>query len=831
MIGRGSVLSARKLLIRDWRGGELGILMAALVLAVGVVVGISAFVTSLQSALESESRRFLAADRVLSSRQPLPNAWRVQAEQLSLEVVDWVGFPSMVMNTDDGMYLASVKAVAPGYPLKGRLQKSTEPYGLPQFADDIPAPGTVWLAPRLFSLLGVTTGDRVWIGDASLEVSAAIRAEPDSTSALFGYGPRVLMNTADLDETGVIQPGSRVNYRLLLAGSPDQLQAFSDWIEPQLQQGQSLLSVDDSQPGIGRTLDRARAFLLLAGSLGVVLSAAAIALAARRFGERHTDYVAVMKSLGASSKTISYLYGSSLCLMGVIASVLGCLAGFGIKFLFFSAVGEQLGVAPGPSGYLPYLLGSATAVVCLGFFAWPPLRRLATVSPLRVLRRDLDIASAQSPSDFLMGGVAMIGLMWWYAADITMTLSVVGGLIVTVAAGFVVAKLLLHGSREIGSSAGSVWRLAFAGLQRRGSANALQMVVFAIAIMLMLVLVMIRTSLIGQWQAQLPEGTPDHFLLNIAPEQRDPLVEDLQRLGIDNQPLYPMARGRVMAVNGQALAENRQDPNVQTGRQREANFTYSLTMPDANRIAQGKWWSATEYGQEVSLEQRFAESIGAQLGDRVTFRIGAQSFDATLSSIRETDWQSMKPNFFVIFPPGVLEAFPKMYLSSFYLGADRKGLLNELVRRYPTITVIELDVAIAEIRTIVDRVGQAIELVLAVILVAGALVLVAGVQSSVDTRLRESALLRALGASKGLLLGALWIEFSVLGFFAGCLAIVGAEAASWALQTRALDLDYAPTLLLWPVGLAVGVLIISCVGVFSCRSAVNTPPLAVLREV
>lgn len=831
MIGHGSVLSAKKLLIRDWRGGELGILMTALVLAVGVVVGVSAFVTSLQSALESESRRFLAADQVLSSRQPPPLEWRVQAEQLSLKVVDWVGFPSMVMNADEGMYLASVKAVASGYPLKGSLQKSVEPYGLPEVTDDIPAPGTVWLAPRLFSLLGVTTGERVWIGDDSLEVAAAIRAEPDSTSALFGYGPRVLMNIADLDKTGVIQPGSRVSYRLLLAGSTDKLQAFKDWVEPQLQQGQSLLDVDDGQPGIGRTLDRARAFLLLAGSLGVVLAAAAIALAARRFGERHTDYVAVMKSLGAHSKTVSYLYGSSLFLMGVVASILGCLAGFAIKWLFFSAIGDQLGVAPGPSGYLPYALGSATAVVCLVFFAWPPLRRLATVSPLRVLRRDIDIATAQSSSDFVLGSVAMIGLMWWYAADIVMTLSVVGGLVVTVAAGYVVARLLLRSSRKVGSSAGSVWRLAFAGLQRRGSASALQMVVFAIAIMLMLVLVMIRTSLIGQWQAQLPEGTPDHFLLNIAPEQRDPLVADLQRLGLDDQPLYPMARGRVMAVNGRALAESREDPDAQTGRQREANFTYSLTLPEANRITEGNWWSAGEATQEVSLEQRFAESIGAQLGDRVTFRIGSQSFDATLTSVREADWQSMKPNFFVIFPPGVLEPFPRMYLTSFYLGADRKRMLNGLVRRFPTITVIELDVAIAEIRTIIDRVGQAIELVLAVILVAGALVLVAGVQSSVDTRLRESALLRALGAPRGLLLGALWIEFSVLGLFAGCLAIIGAEAAAWALQTQALELYYSPTPHLWPVGLATGVLIIGSVGVFSCRSAVNTPPLVVLRDV
>lgn len=827
----GAVLSARKLLLRDWRGGELGILMAALTLAVGVVVGISAFVTSLQFALESESRRFLAADQVVSSREPIPDDWRQRAEALSLQTVDWVGFPSMVINAGDGMYLASVKAVEAGYPLKGQLQQSSGPYNPAEGTDDIPAVGTAWLAPRLFSLLEVAVGDTIWVGDAPLTVAASIRSEPDSTSALFGYGPRVLMNLADLEQTAVVQPGSRVNYRLLLAGDPDSLQAFTDWVEPQLGQGQALLGLDEGQPGVGRTLDRARAFLLLAGSLGVVLAAAAIALAARRFGERHTDYVAVMKSLGANSKTISRLYGFSLFIMGAAASLLGCVAGFAIKWGFISVIGEQLGIMPGPSGYLPYALGSATAVVCLLFFAWPPLRRLASVSPLRVLRRETDVSTAQSPWDFMLGSVAMIALMWWYAADLIMTLSVIGGLVITVGAGFVIAGLLLRAGRQVGSSAGSIWRLAFAGLQRRGAANALQMVIFGIAIMLMLVLVMIRTSLLSQWQAQLPEGTPDHFMLNISPDQRDMLAVDLQRLGIDNQPLYSMSRGRVMAVNGELLAEDDDRSEARSGRQREANFTQSLLLPEATEVIEGKWWQETHQTREVSLEERFAESLGAQLGDQLTFRVGAESFDATLTSIRRADWQSMKPNFFVIFPPGVLDELPQMYLTSFYLGTERKGLLNDLVRRYPTITVIELDIVIAEIRAIIDRVGQAIELVLIVILVAGTLVLVAGVQSSVDVRLRESALLRALGAGRGLLLGALWIEFSVLGLFAGGLAIVGAEAASWALQTRALDLHYTPAFSLWPVGLAAGVLIIGVVGVYSCRSAVNTPPLVVLRDI
>lgn len=822
-------LSARKLLLRDWRGGELGVLLAALVLAVGVVVGISAFVASLQSALESESRRFLAADQVVSSSREIPASWVEHARHMDLEVATTLAFPSMVFAGDDAMHLASIKAVSDGYPLRGVLQISEEPFGPLEQTRRVPELGEVWLASRLFSLLGVSVGDKIWVGDAELRISGTVRAEPDAGGSAFGYGPRLMMNLNDIEATGVIQPGSRVTWRLLLRGDPQALTAFSEWVEPKLVQGQRILGLDDSQPSIGRTLDRAQGFLLLAGSLGVVLAAAAIALAARRFSERHTDYVAVMKSLGASTGRISQLYGSALLLLGLTATLLGCLAGWAIQAAFVGLFAEQLGVQPGSTGIQPYIVGGTTALVCLGFFAWPPLWRLSQVPPLRVLRRDLDASAAQRWRDYALGGAAMVLLMWWYAGDIKLTAGVVGGLTVTVGLGFIAARFLLQGSRAVGSAAGSVWRLALAGLVRRGNANALQMVIFGVAIMLMLVLILVRTSLIEQWQAQLPEGTPNHFAINIAPDQRGSLADFFAAEDIASEPLYPMSRGRVMAVNGIALAEGRDEEGQP--RQREANFTYSDTLPDANELIAGEWWSADSEAAEVSLEEGFADRIGASVGDELMLRIGADEFSATVTSIRRTDWQSMKPNFFVIFPKAVLEPFPKMYMTAFYLPGERKATLNRLVRSYPTLTVIELDIVIQEIRTIVDRVGQAIELVLGVILLAGALVLVAGVQASVDVRMRESALLRALGARSGLLLGALWIEFATLGLLAGGLAVVGSEAAAWLLQTQALDLDYVATPSLWPVGLITGALVIGVLGVLSCRRAVRVPPLVVLREV
>ena len=636
------------LLLRDWRGGELGVLLSALLLAVSVVVGISAFVNSLQSALVSESLRFLAADRVIRSSQAIPNEWTARAELDGLRVAQTLGFPSMAVTESDKLYLASIMAVSSGYQLRGELLASETPYGEVRSDVGVPKPGETWLAPRLFALLEVKPWDRVWVVDKALVVSGAVRGQPDTASAAFGYGPRLLMNLADIPATGIIQPGSRVTWRLLLAGEAVALDTFTQWVTPLLSQGQRLLGVEDSQHSISRTLDRAQGFLLLAGSLGVVLAAAAIALAARRFSERHTDHVAIMKSLGASRGRIARLYGGSLLMLGAVATELGCALGWALQGLSFKLFAEQLGVQPGPIGLEPYLIGGATALVCLGFFAWPPLQRLAQIPPLRVLRRDIDAGGAQRWVDYALGAISVFGLMWWYSGDLKVTGSVVAGLSLTVAAGYCAAQLLLRGGRVLGSAAGSVWRLALANLQRRGAANALQMVIFAIAIMLMLVLVIIRGALIDQWQAQLPPGSPNHFMLNITADERASLASFLSERGIESQPQFPMTRGRVMAVNGEKLAAA--DSAQSQRRQREANFTYADSLPEANEIIAGEWWDADTDEAQVSLEEEFAQRVGATVGDLLELRIASESFEARVSSLRESDWQSMKPNFFVIFP-------------------------------------------------------------------------------------------------------------------------------------------------------------------------------------
>lgn len=820
-----------RLLAREWRSGELGILLAALVLAVSVVVGVSSFVDRLQSALLSESARFLAADMVVVSRTPIPEEWIDQAEQMTLETSLGVGFPSMAVADVDHMALVSVKAVSAGYPLRGELLWSDEAYGDILRDGAIPEQGEVWLAPRLFALLGLTTGDTLMVGEASLTVTGAVRGEPDATTAVFGFGPRLLMNTLDIPSTGVVQPGSRVGYRLLLSGNRDRVSEYEAWVSPLLGQGQRLDSVEGSQPRIGDTLDRARGFLLLAGSLAVVLAAAAITLASRRFGERHTQYVAILKSLGAQSHDISRLYATSLGLMGAAGTAMGCLLGWILQEAFIRLLGSLLPVTPGAAGVEPVLIGAVTAMVCILFFAWPPLRRLGEASPLRVLRADIGMHEAQRPQDFLFGGLSIIGLMWWYSGSVAVTLAVVSGLAVVMGLGFLAARGLLSGGRRVGGFAGSIWRVALAGLQRRGRANALQMVIFAMAIMLMLLLSVVRSSLIGQWQAQLPADAPNHFLLNLAPEERPVLEQFFTQRGVATETLYPMTRGRIFSVNAETLPEWEEAEGEDAPRQREANFTWSDELPTGNMLVAGDWWEPEDTTSWVSLEEDFAAGIGASVGDRLSMRIGADTFDAEVRSIRKVDWQSMRPNFFVVFPRAVLERYPGMYMTSFRLLPTQKPLLNELVRELPTVTVIELDIVIKEMRSVVDQVARALELVLAVILVAGSLVLISGVRSSLDARLKESALMRALGARQRLVLGTLWIEFLVLGGLAGALASVGAEVAAWGLQTRVFDMNWAPTVTMWWLGPTVGAVIVGALGVWSCRRVVRVPPIQLLREV
>jgi putative ABC transport system permease protein len=831
---------ALKLLWRDWRSGELTLLLASLIVAVSTVTTITLFVDRLQQALVRESASFLAADLVISSSAPISPLILMRAEQSGLQRAETLDFLSMVFAADRAQF-ASVKAVNPTYPLRGKLIVADQPFVRGRVATQGPAPGEVWLESRLLPALGLAPGDQLEVGIANLNVSQVLIKEPDRGGGFNSAGPRVLMNMQDVASTAVVQPGSRLTYRYLFAGEREALAEFSTWVKPQLGEDARLFGVKDGTEQIGNALQRGERFLLLGGLLGVLLAGVAIALAAQRYSLRHYDHVAIMKTLGASPSSIDSLFLMIFLVVGLCSTLLGSVVGYlaqtGIASILAPFIPIEL---PNP-GWRPIWLGMVTGFVCLLSFALPPLLKLRSTEPARVIRRDLVPATLNNRLSYVAALLGTIGLMWWYSQDLWLTAMIFSGGVVAVLVLSVLAYGLLRSGRVLGMQAGSAWRLALAGMQRRGQENTLQILVFGLAIMLLLILFLVRTALIDEWRAQIPADAPNHFALNISPQDVEPIRNLLVANDIVAQPLYPMIRGRISLVNGipakqyDTDRESRQQepsrdrgPNTTSGR----NLTWAADLPDDNEIVAGTWWSTNYTGEPlVSLEQDLAVANDLNVGDTLVFNIQGRPLPTRVASIRTVAWENLQPNFYIIFSPGALADFPSTFMTSFHLAAQQKLFLNTLIRAYPTMTVIEVDAIIEQIQLIISQVTLAIELVLALIMVAGGMVLLASIQASMDERFKQHAILRTLGASQRLVMGSLVIEFCMLGLFAGVLATVGAEVTVFALETQVFELEYQLNPLLWLLGPAVGVVLIGSIGTLATRKVVKISPTIVLREL
>ncbi len=830
---------ALRLAARDWRAGELRLLLGALLLAVGAVTAISLFVDRLQRALVAESATLLGADRVIDATRAIPQRFRDLAAARGLSAADVIRFPSMVSTAGtERSQLASVKAVTPGYPLRGTLRVAREPFGGGRATGDVPGRGEVWLESRLFPALGVKVGDTVSVGYASLTVAAVLASEPDRGGGFLEFAPRLLMRAEDVPATRVIQPGSRIRYRLQLAGDAAGLRSLREALENQLQPGYRWRDVRRANARIGRTLERAESFLLLGGLLTVLLAGVAVALSARRYARRHYDHVAVLKTLGVGPAEIQWGYAVVLLVIGITGASCGLALGGLVHFGILAALADLLPVALPVPGPRPVLVGLATGFICVLAFGWPPLRELRDVSPMRVIRRD-PVPGAGATLTYGLAAIGGLGLLLWYSGNLPLTLWVLGCTAATVGVFAGLALLLLRGGRALGMQAGSVWRLALAGLHRRHRENVAQIVIFGVAIMLLLILLLVRTALVDEWRARIPERAPNQFLVNVAPDDTAAVRALLaDRIAFDGK-LFPMIRGRIGAVNGidarewQRRERGDGDPEPggrrRPGIRRERNLTFLSELPDNNVVVEGRWWSAGA-APSVSLEEDYAASLGLSVGDRLTFDVGSLRFTAAVTNTRRVRWDSLQPNFFIILSPGALEGHPATYMTSFYLPPEQKPFLNELLSRYPTISVIDVDHILARLRLIVTRVAQAVELVLSLVLCAGILVLIACIQSSRDRRLKELALLRALGGTRRLITGALATEFAALGACAGIVAVAGAELTTFALNHYVFELSTRWHPELWIAGPVFGMLVVATVGHLGTRKLVQSPPVAVLRE-
>ncbi len=835
---------ALKMLLRSWRGGQLGLIFSSLLLAVAVVTSVALLAERVERALVNESSAFLAADLVVSSSVPIDPAWIERARQIGVRTAQKASFSSMTFAGDQDMHLASIKAVESSYPLRGAVKRSTVPFATDELdieaVESGPLPGELWVDSRLLPLLNIELGDTIDVGDGSFKVTHILIEEPDSGSSFSAFGARILMNWRDLPASGVIQPGSRVSYRLLVAaseGQEDSFDGYMDWLKEQLDIHDRLITPDEAQASIASTMDKGRRFLLLAGSIGVVLAGIALALASHHFANGQLLQVALFKSWGISANRVRKLYIQQVILLGIAGSVCGLLIGWGFHQLLISVVRDWLPITLPVAGSRPWITGFATGILCLLGFTLPALWHLPSQSPLAVLRRDSQAKALNSLIRGSLGVLTVAVLLYWYSANLYLSMAILLGFAITTGASIGVGLVLLRLGKSYGHWMGSIWRLALSNLWRRKKPSLIQMVGFSGAIALLMIMLVVRTSLVDEWRWQLADDAPNHFLINVAAYELDGVKTLVEQRELETAGWYSMVRGRITHLKNQSPSDVAQQGHESL--RRELNLSWTSALPEGNSIVQGAWWSPDSVAGDnfaeglapVSLEEDLLHELGLALGDTIGFSVGGLTFDAVVTSTRSLNWDSMTPNFYFLFPEGYLEDYPRTHMTSLYIPAAEKLLVNDLLRSYPTVQVIELDKIIDRIRTIVSQVTRGLEMMTLLILGCGILVMFAAVSLSMSERLQESAILRTLGSSRRLILGVQWVEFTTLGLMAGFLAALGAEFAVAMLQRFMFSLPFSWHPWLWIAGPLGGGLLVGLLGVVYSRRAVTQPPLRVLNSL
>lgn len=820
-----------RLLLRDWRAGELRLILAAVAIAVGVTSAIGFFSERVTRALGAGAADLLGADLVLAAPQPPVPAWRDAAAARAVRVTETLEFASVVTH-GDRLQLSQVKAVEPGYPARGTLRAAPALFAPDAPTRELPAAGEAWVDGRLLGALGIDVGGRIEIGMAEFTVRRVLTHDTGAGGGFIALAPRVLIARADVARTGVIQPGSRVTYRQLYAGAAADIERWRAWLAPQLSANHELNDGKSGNSAIGRALERAERYLGLASLVAVVLAGVAIAMAARRYSERHLDAAALLRCFGAPQRRIARLYVAQVLLLGAIGAAIGGALGWAAQYgLVFFLRGLLPDALPAP-GVMPLVIGLVTGLVLLAGFALPPLLRLKQAPPLRVLRRDLAPLPVRGWVVYGAALAAVTALMWRYTASASLTIAVLAGAVAGVVALGGIGLALLTLTRRLPARVGVAWRFGVNNLWRHGRASVSQILAFGLALMAMAVIALIRGDLMATWQTQLPASTPNHFAFNILPADIAAIERFFGERDVRSQALYPMVRGRLIAINGAAVSQAVTKEARDSGAlQRELNLTWTDTLPPDNRIVQGAWWGAGAAPVAVSVEQRLAERLDIKLGDRLTFSIGGAELDASVTSLRTVQWDSFHPNFYMIFPPGALDAYPATYLTSFYLAPAQKPLLRDLVQRFPAVTVLEMERVLAQVRAIVAQVTAAVEFVLLFVLAAGVIVLYAALQATLDERLYDGALMRALGASRRQLRTGHLAEFAALGVAAGVLAAIGTELIAYLLYARAFGLDYAFKWPVWLIAPLAGAAIVGAAGYLGTRGVVRASPLALLRRL
>lgn len=818
------VLLSLNLLRRDWRAGEWRVLLLALVLAVGSLATVGLFADRVRQALQQQAQSLIGADLRITSSRPLSTEYRKAAEAQGLQVVQSRTFPSMVVHGEQ-VLLSEIQAVETGYPLRGKIEIDD---GSLHVASAIPISGTVWVDERLLRRLDMQVGDEVGIGAQRFNIAARIVKDIDQSIGFASFAPRVLMNETDLASTGLLQEGSRVSYRVMIAGDATQVLALKTSLQEKLSGNEKMEDVRDARPEIRTSLERAEHFLGLAALTAAILAGAAMALAARRFVLRHLDGVAVMRCLGAQQGQVLSLFLYQFVLLGIVAVLVGGLLGYLTQAALVESIASMREASLPQPSVMPLVKAAVSGFALLLGFAFLPLLQLRKVSPLRVLRRELGLPEA---SAWLIYGLAvgvLAALFLWHAGSLKLGLAVLGGLLAGLLLFGWLAWLLLHLLARYASNFQANWRQAFNNLARHGRSAAVQVVALSLGGMALLVLTLVRGDLLEAWQGKLPPDAPNRFLINIQADQYQPVLDLFTQRSLPAPELQPMVRGRLIeinerVVNGDSFADQRAKALVE----REFNLSYMEQMPTWNEVTGGLWWKKDSVG-ELSVEEGIAKTLNIKLGDSLTYDVAGSHFTARVTSLRKVQWDSMKVNFFVITTPELLKEFPTSYLSSFYLPPDKVRVGDELSRSFPNILLIDTGAVIAQVRGIMDQIAQTVSAVFLFTLLSGLAVLYAALLATQDERSHEAAILRTLGADSHYLRRLHLSEFAILGGLSGLFAAAGATLLGWVLARFVLEIPYQANFSIWAIGLFGGIAVVTLAGWLATRRIVNLPPLRIL---
>lgn len=820
-----------------WRAGALKVLVFALVLAVSAITAVGFFTERVESALSRQGALLLGGDLAVSADHEIPAVFTERAQKQGFAAVKTYEFPSMVV-AGDSSQLVEIKAVGNNFPLRGDLTLGTAASDAGRVVKAAPAGGEAWIEPRLANALDLTVGDRITVGEKTLLVTAILLREPSRGGDMFSFAPRLMMNAEDLAATKLIQYGSRVKYQLLLSGDLKKIQQYHQQMKPGLGRGERIEDLRNARPEIKLALDKAEQFLGLSAMVSVILAMAAMLLSSMPYIRQSLDMFALMRCFGALQNTVLQVLAMQTLLIAFFSALLGIVIGYAAQIGLASLAGSLFVEALPPASFLPAVIGMAASLAMMLAVVVPHAWQMRKLTAMNILRRETLSQPMSAQVRFLPAALVMAAMVFWQAQDVKIALSTIAAMIALCVVVFVFVYGLVHLAKAFirlspHNKTLSTIMIGVQGLKTRLALSTVQTIGFSMGLMVLMLLALIRGDLINNWQASLPADAPNRFVINVQPQQIDGVKQFFSEQQIIEASVFPMVRARLQKINHKLISSAQwKEERARRLAEREFNLSWADVMQSDNKLVAGRWWSADEYGKPyLSLEQDLAKTLGIQLGDQLSFDVAGTPLVLTVTSLRKVDWDTMRANFFAVTPPGVLDNFSANYISSFHLPLGADMPLNQLVKQYPNLTVIDVAALMQQVRGIMQKMSSTIEYVFIFSLITGVAVLYAALVAIRAERIAEATLMRVFGASRRQVSVAYFTEFALIGLIAALVATVAANLLAYYISVKVLDIPFQFNLTLAVAAMLVATTAIPLAAWSGLRAYLNIPPRQLLNSI